>query len=136
VTLLPAAVATRVQELSGALDRVEQQRPDVLLVHSDVVFYVQHLRVIEFAARHSLPSMYSFTRDVEDGGLMAFAVEFRELFARAPVIIDKILKGAKPADIPIEQPTRYGLWLNLKTAKTLGLPIPPLVWVQALRLIQ
>ena len=67
---------------------------------------------------------------------MAFAVEFRELFARAPVIIDKILKGANPADIPIEQPTRYGLWLNLRTAKTLGLPVPQSVLLQTLRVIQ
>jgi putative ABC transport system substrate-binding protein len=136
VTLLPAAVATRVQELGGALNRLEQQRPDALMVHGDVVFYVQHLRLIEFAARHALPTMYGFTRDVEDGGLMAFAVEFRELFARAPVIIDKILKGANPADIPIEQPTRYGLWLNLRTAKTLGLPVPQSVLLQTLRVIQ
>jgi len=80
--------------------------------------------------------MYGFTEDVEAGGLMAFAVETRALFARAPVFVDKILKGAKPGDIPIEQPTRFGLWINLKTAKALGVKIPGPVLLRADRVIE
>jgi len=80
--------------------------------------------------------MYGFTEDVEAGGLMAFAVELRELYVRAPTFIDKILRGARPADIPIEQPTRVGLWINLKTARTLKLTIPRALLLQAERVLE
>src|SRR5438309_7023569 len=73
---------------------------------------------------------------VEAGGLMAFAVEFRVLYVRAPLFIDKILKREKPGDIPIEQPTRVSLWINMRTARTLGLTIPRALLLQAQRVIE
>ncbi|MGH9576468.1 MAG: ABC transporter substrate binding protein, partial [Terriglobales bacterium] len=87
-------------------------------------------------AKDGLPVMYRFTEDVEAGGLMAFATEYRALYARAPVFVDKILKGAKPGDIPIEQPTRFGLWLNLKTARALDVTFPPAILARAERVIE
>jgi len=100
------------------------------------MFQLHRERLIAFAAQTRVPTMYAFTGDVEAGGLMAFAVELRALYARAPVFVDKILKGAKPGDIPIEQPTRFGLWLNQKTARALGVTFPPAILARAERVIE
>ena len=134
--LLPPANATRPEELEPAFRKLERQRPHALFVHSDVLFFVQQAKVIQFAAQAQIPTMHGFTEDVEAGGLMAFAVEFRDLYLRAPVFIDKILRGEKPGDIPIEQPTRVGLWINLRTARTLRLSIPRALILQAQRVIE
>jgi putative tryptophan/tyrosine transport system substrate-binding protein len=91
--LLPPANATRPEELQPAFHKLERQRPHALFVHSDVLFFVQPAKVIQFAAQAQLPTMHGFTEDVEAGGLMAFAVEFRDLYVRAPVFIDKILRS-------------------------------------------
>jgi putative ABC transport system substrate-binding protein len=136
LTLMPSADARRPEELQRAFQKLEQQRPQALFVHNDVLFFVQRARVIEFVAHAKLPTIYGFTEDVEAGGLMAFAVELRELYVRAPIFIDKILRGAKPEDIPIEQPTRVGLWINLKTARTLNLTIPRALMLQAERVVE
>lgn len=127
VTLLPTVEARGPGDLDAAFRRLETDRPQALMVVPDVLFFVRRREVIDFAARSKLPAMYGFTEDVEAGGPMAFATEFRDLYARAPVFVDKILKGANPAELPIEQPTRYGLWLNLRTARSLGLAIPLLL---------
>lgn len=131
VTLLPTSVATRPEELDAALRRVLEQQPDAMIVPSLALFQLQRDRIIEFAAQARLPAMYTWMEDVEAGGLMAFGVDVRALYARAPVFVDKILKGGKPGDIPIEQPTRFGLWLNLKTARALGVKFPPTILVRA-----
>ena len=136
LALMPSANARRPEELQPAFLKLEQQRPQALYVHNDVLFFVQRARVIDFVARAQIPTMYGFTEDVEAGGLMAFAVELRELYVRAPTFIDKILRGARPADIPIEQPTRVGLWINLKTARTLNLTIPRALMLQAERVVE
>ena len=136
LTLLPVAAAGRPDELPAAFAKLEAQRPDALFVLSDVLFYVSRREVVAFAARARLPAIYSFTEDVEAGGLMAFTVEWRQLYERAPVFIDKILKGASPAEIPIEQPTRAGLWVNLKAARALGITIPQQVLLRAERVIE
>jgi putative ABC transport system substrate-binding protein len=88
------------------------------------------------AAKRRLPSMYPSREFVDAGGLMAYAVHFPDLYRRAAVYVDKILKGAKPADIPVEQPTKFELIINLKTAKALGLTIPPSLQGRADELIQ
>lgn len=136
VTILPTAEARRPEELESAFARIAKDNPQAMIVQLDALFFVHRKRIIAFAAQARVPTMYRFTEDVEAGGLMAFATEFRALYARAPAFVDKILKGAKPGDIPIEQPTRYGLWLNLKTARTLGVTIPPVVLVRADRVIE
>jgi putative ABC transport system substrate-binding protein len=132
---LPAAIARTPQGLDVAFDVLRRQRPQALFVHSDVLFFVQRSRVINLAAQARLPASYSFTEDVEAGGLMAYAVQFRDLYERTPVFIDKILKGANPAEMPIEQPTRFGLWLNLRTANALGLVLPRTLLLLAERIV-
>ena len=136
VTLLPTSEARRPEELESALDRIAKEKPQAMVVLVHALFQFHRQRVIAFAAQARVPTMYGFTGDVEAGGLMAFAVELRPLYARAPVFVDKILKGAKPGDIPIEQPTRFGLWINLKTARALGVTIPPAVLARADRVIE
>jgi putative ABC transport system substrate-binding protein len=80
---------------------------------------------VDLAAKHRLPTVYTFRDFVDAGGLMSYGSDLSDLFRRAAVYVDKILKGAKPADLPVEQPTKFELVINLKTAKTLGLTIPP-----------
>lgn len=136
VTLLPTVEARGPADLGAAFNRLESDRPQALMVVPDVLFFVHRREVIDFAARSKLPTMHGFIEDVEAGGLLAFATEFRDLYARAPVFVDKILKGANPADLPIEQPTRYGLWLSLRTARSLGLTLPRPVLLRAERVIE
>jgi putative ABC transport system substrate-binding protein len=136
VTLLPTSGATRPEELESALDRIAKDKPQAMIVLAHALFLLHRKRVIAFAAQAKVPAMFGFTEDAEAGGLMAYAVETRTLYARAPVFVDKILKGAKPGDIPIEQPTRFGLWINLKTARALGVTIPPAVLARADRVIE
>lgn len=136
VTLLPTSEARRPEELKSALDRIAKEKPQAMLVLLHALFQRHRQDIIAFAAQARLPTMYGYTADVEAGGLMAFAVELGPLFARAPVSVDRILKGTKPGDIPIEQPTRFGLWINLKTARALGVTIPPTVLTRADRVIE
>ena len=136
VTLLPTSGATRPEELESALERVAKDKPQVMMVLGHALFTIHRQRVIAFAAQARVPAMYAWTDHVEAGGLMAYAVETPVLYARAPVFVDKILKGAKPGDIPIERPTRFGLWINLKTAKALGLGIPQSLLIRADRVIE
>jgi putative ABC transport system substrate-binding protein len=91
---------------------------------------------VDFAAKKRLPAMHAFRESAEVGGLMAYSANLRDMFRGAATFVDKILKGAKPADIPIEQPTRFELVINLKTAKTLGLTIPPSLLARADHVIE
>ena len=93
-------------------------------------------RTIELAPKHRLPVMYALKRDVRDGGLVSYFAEYVELFSRAAVYVDKILKGAKPADLPVEQPTKFELVINQKAAKALGLTVPQLLLAQADEVIE
>jgi putative ABC transport system substrate-binding protein len=100
------------------------------------VNYVRRQLITEFAAKQRLPAMYGFSEFVEAGGLMAYGPSAPELWRRAAVYVSKILRGAKPAELPVEQPTKFELVINLKTAKALGLTIPPPVLARADQLIQ
>ena len=91
----------------------------------------QRTRIAEFAVKHGLPSIGVYREFVEAGGLMVYGASIPDVFRRSVGYIDKILKGAKPADLPVEQPTKYELVINLKTAKALGLTIPPSVLARA-----
>ena len=88
------------------------------------------------AAKHRLPVMYSLRQTVEEGGLVAYTIDRLELFRRGAYFVDRILKGAKPAELPFEQPTRFEFIVNLKTARALGLTIPPAVLLQATTIIE
>ena len=93
-------------------------------------------RIIAVAAKHRLPVVYTLRQAVDEGGLVSYDVDRRELFRRAAYFVDRILKGAKPADLPFEQPTKFELVINLKTAKALGLTVPPSLLVRATEVIQ
>jgi putative ABC transport system substrate-binding protein len=98
---------------------------DAVVVVNQPLQYAHRARIAELAAKHRLPAMYK-SRDYPDvGGLISYGVHFPDLFRRAAGYVDKVLKGANPADLPIEQPTKFDLVVNLKTAKALGLTIPP-----------
>ncbi|HEY8265961.1 MAG TPA: ABC transporter substrate-binding protein, partial [Steroidobacteraceae bacterium] len=136
ITLLPISEAKGPREIDAALAAIAAAKPQAMIVHHDALFFIQRQRIIDFCARARLPAMYRFTEDVEAGGLMSYAAQYRELYARAAIFVEKILKGSKPGDIPIEQPTRFGLWINLKTAEVLGLRIPQAVLLRADRVIE
>ena len=92
--------------------------------------------IITLAARHQLPAVYSFPHSAHSGGLIAYGPNYPDLYRRAATYVDKILKGAKPADLPVEQPTKFELVINLKTAKALGLTIPPSLLARADQIIE
>jgi putative ABC transport system substrate-binding protein len=111
-------------QLGSALAAMGAQHPGGLLVPNDSAMFVQRARILTFAATRHLPAIYPTRETVEAGGLMAYSPSQTDMYRRAATYVDKILKGAKPADLPIEQPTKFELVINLKTAKALGLTIP------------
>jgi putative ABC transport system substrate-binding protein len=134
VTLLHAEHTPN--EYAGAFAVIARQRPDALLVTDSAPAFAHRRLIVEFAVKNRLPGMYGWRELVEAGGLMSYGVSISDLFRRAAGYVDKILKGAKPADLPVEQPTKFELVINLKTAKALGLTIPPSVLVRADEVIQ
>jgi putative tryptophan/tyrosine transport system substrate-binding protein len=123
-------------DLPGAFDAGARWHAEALLTTAESIFVAQSKRVIELAAQHRLPALYPYGSTVESGGLMAYDSYTSDLMARTASYVDKILKGAKPAELPVEQPTKFELVINLKTAKTLGLTIPPSLLLRADQLIQ
>ncbi len=124
------------EKFDSAFSAMGRERASALLVLGDGMFFHHRIRLAQLAVRSRLPSMYTNKEHVETGGLMAYAVSLPYLFRRAAYYVDKILKGAKPADLPVEQPTRFELVINLKTAKALGLTIPQSVLIRADEVIQ
>jgi putative ABC transport system substrate-binding protein len=123
------------EDFDGAFEQARQQAQAVL-VQGDPLFVQNRGQITALAAKHRLPAMYSLLFFVDLGGLMAYAPDFSVMFRRAADYVDKILRGAKPATLPIEQPTQYLLGVNLKTAKALGLTIPQSVLLQADKVIR
>jgi putative ABC transport system substrate-binding protein len=109
---------------------------DALLTFEDSMFWLHRRRLAELEAKHRLPTMHDLREFVEAGSLMAYGPDLADLFRRAAIYVDKILKGAKPADLPVEQPTKFDLVINLKTAKALGLTIPQSLLLRADQVIQ
>jgi ABC-type uncharacterized transport system substrate-binding protein len=118
-------------EITDAFSAATKERAGALIVLSGSMFFAHRARVSELAAKSRLPAMYGLREYAEAGGLMVYGVSVRESFRRAAIYVDKILKGAKPADLPIEQPTKFELVINLKTAKALGLTIPQSILTRA-----
>ena len=135
VTLLPFEVKD-LGELEATFAAMKKARADALIVLADAGFLAQRRRIADLTIKNGLPSIYGIHEHVEAGGLMAYAASRLEIFRRAATYIDKILKGAKPANLPIEQPTTFDLVINLKTAKALGLTIPPSLRLRAERVIE
>ena len=123
-------------DFTGAFSAMTKERAGGVIILSSSMFYDQRTRIAELAARSRLPVIYSVKEYVEAGGLMAYGVNLGESFRRAATYVDKILKGVKPADLPVEQPTKFELVINLKTAKALGLTIPPSVLGRADQIIE
>jgi ABC-type uncharacterized transport system substrate-binding protein len=135
VTLKSVTVQTP-EDFDTVLPAIMTERPDSLLVLADTVTSANSSRIIEFAARHRLPAIYEAKNFVTAGGLLSYGVDFADHYRRAATYVDKILKGAKPADLPVEQPTKFELVINLKTAKALGLTIPPSLLLRADQVIE
>jgi len=112
------------QEFDHAVTSLARERPGALLVMNDPMFFDQRERIVDLAAKHRLPGISFFREFAEAGGLLSYAPSFTDIYRRLATYVDKILKGAKPADLPVEQPTKFELVINLKTAKALGLTIP------------
>jgi putative ABC transport system substrate-binding protein len=123
-------------ELEGAFAAMTRERASALLVAVDVIFALHARRIADLAAKRHLPAMYGSSEHVEAGGLISYAPNIPDVFRRAATYVDKVLKGAKPGDLPVEQPTKLELVINLKTAKALGLTIPPSLLLRADQVIE
>jgi len=123
-------------DLGRSFQAATRRRAGALLVLAGPVLHTHRTRILELAAESRLPAMYGLTEYAKAGGLMAYAPNLPYMYRRAATYVDKILKGAKPADLPVEQPTRFELVINLKTAKALGLTFPPSILIRADQVIQ
>ena len=122
--------------LESAFSTINQERPDALLVGSSALTLRNRARVVDFTAKRRLPTIYDSKLFVNAGGLMSYGPKSTDNYRRAATYVDKILRGAKPAELPVEQPTKFDLIINLKTAKQLGLTIPPSVLYRADKVIK
>jgi putative tryptophan/tyrosine transport system substrate-binding protein len=132
---LPIFEATTAEELDLAFASAAAQRADAMVILGDTLTVLQAPQVIALAAEHHLPAIYFF-RQFANGGLIVYGPDLADLFRRAGGYVDKILKGSKPADLPVEQPTKYELVINMKTAKALGLTVPPSLLLRADEVIE
>jgi putative ABC transport system substrate-binding protein len=123
-------------EFDGAFAAMARERAEALLVISEAMFARHYARLAQLAMKGRLPSMHGFKEYVEAGSLMSYGTSVDGLFRRAAAFVDRILKGAKPADLPVEQPTQFELVINLKTAKALGVTIPPALLLRADQVIE
>jgi putative ABC transport system substrate-binding protein len=123
-------------EFGRAFSAMVRERADALLVVSDAIFFGYRTRLVDLAARHPVPAMYGQSEFAEAGGLMSYGPNLSDQFRRAAYFVDRILKGVKPGDLPVEQPTKFELVINLKTAKALGLTIPQSLLLRADQVIQ
>jgi putative ABC transport system substrate-binding protein len=133
--VLPLAVDAP-GDLDGTFAVMAREQVDAVFVGDSPIFTAGRVRLLELAAQHRLPTSFGNPESVAAGGLMAYGPSFPEMFGRAAVYVDKILKGARPADLPVEQPTKVDLIINLKTARALGLTISPSVLARADQVIQ
>ena len=123
-------------DFDSAFSEMTRARADALTVLTSVMFFNERRRLVDLAAKNRLPAVYPWRDSVDAGGLMSYGPNVADLFRRAATYVDKILKGAKPADLPVEQPTKFELVINPKAAKALGLTIPPSVLGRADEIIQ
>ncbi len=133
VTVLPLAVKGA-DDFDRAFATIRKERPGGLI--QSVALGRHRRRIVELAAKSRLPTIYVLGQWVASGGLMSYGSSWPDIFCRAAVYVDKILRGAKPADIPVEQPTKFELVINLKAAKQLGITIPPNILYQTTKVIK
>ena len=124
------------EEIKSALAVMARERPDALLVLADRLLLHHRALIMDFATRHRLPGVHAYRELVEAGGLMSFGPSYADMHKRAAYFVDRILKGAKPGDLPVERPRTFELVINLKVAKALGLTIPQSVLLRGTEIIQ
>ena len=138
----PLGLKLRIAEVRGvndfenAFSTLVKKGAGALIELPNPLFHANRKRIVEFALKHKLPSIFHSKDFVEAGGLMSYGAEFIDLYRRAAIFVDKILKGAKPADLPVEQPKKFEFIINQKAAKQIGLTIPPNVLARADRVIK
>jgi putative tryptophan/tyrosine transport system substrate-binding protein len=135
VSLQPLGVREP-NDFDQAFGAMSRELPDAILMVTDSLTILNRKRVFEFAAAHRLPAIYEFDFLVHDGGLMSYGPDQDESFGRIAALVDRIFKGAKPADLPFEEPTRFHFALNLQTAKSIGVEVSPALLVQADEVIE
>jgi putative ABC transport system substrate-binding protein len=123
--------ASTAEELDQVLAAMPARRADALMVGAAIFLFTHRARIIDFCARHRIPAIYSYREAVTEGGLVSYAAELKETFRKAAAFVARILNGAKPADLPVEQPTRFELFVNMKTADALGITISKSVLARA-----
>ena len=126
----------RSAELPTSFDAIAEQDPDAMIIDTDALFISQRKSIVEFAATHRLPAIYGLREFTEVGGLISYGSDTFDLARLAAGYVDKILKGAKPADLPVQQPTKFELVVNLKTANALGVTVPPAILARADEVIE
>jgi putative ABC transport system substrate-binding protein len=123
-------------EFDGAFATMSKERAEAVLVITDSVFVLHRARLADLASKNRLPSMYGMEEYVKAGGLISYGPNLSDRFRHSATLVDKILKGAKPADLPVQQPTKFELTINLKTAKALGFTVPPSLLARADEVIE
>jgi len=125
-----------VKGLEIAFQTAKQKQVNAIMTFATRTFFAERKRIVELAAKYRLPAIYFQKEFADEGGLMSYGVDYTDLYRRAAVYVDKILKGAKPADLPVQQATKFEFVINLKAAKQIGLTIPPEVLARANRVIK
>jgi putative ABC transport system substrate-binding protein len=123
-------------EFDGAFAAMSKERAGALLVVTDPIFVLHRARLADLASKNRLPSMYGMGEYVKAGGLISYGPNLSDRFRHAATFVDNVLKGAKPADLPVQQPTKFELTINLRTAKALGLTVPPSLLARADEVIE
>jgi putative tryptophan/tyrosine transport system substrate-binding protein len=124
------------ERFESAFQAASREQLNAIIIVASPFYFGERKRLVELAAKYRLPAIYPDRQFVDDGGLMSYGVDRHDLYRRAAVYVDKILKGAKPADLPVEQPAKFELIINLKAAKQIGLTIPPNVLARADKVIK
>jgi putative tryptophan/tyrosine transport system substrate-binding protein len=122
--------------LESAFETAKQKQVNAIMTPTNFRFFAERKRIVELADKYQLPAIYPQKEFVDEGGLMSYGVDYDDLYQRAAVYVDKILKGAKPADLPVQQATKFEFIINLKAAKQIGLTIPGRVLERANKVIK
>ena len=130
IDVLPVGVREP-DDFNGVFDAMNREPPDAILMVADSLTNLNRKRVFDYAAARKLPAIYEFASFVRDGGLMSYGPDFDESMDRVAALVDRVLKGARPVDLPFEQPSRFTLAINLKTAKALDIELPPVLLARA-----
>ena len=123
-------------DFDGAFAAMVNERAEALIVMINPMYNVQRRHIIERAEKHRLPAIYEWKEFVQSGGLLSYGADVQDVYRRSAGFVDKILKGARPADLPVEGPTRFDVSVNLKTAKALGLTIPQSILSQSVQTLE